>query len=400
MAQADVPLADELFAADISSFAHPLGGLEFYGHSPEFRDLINLCWDFTFTESREMDTAKKAYVFLPPAHGKSSLAKAMVLQASSNGLKALRFDGTVGTTVRELKDLQAQPGVLVVVDGLPEPSQPRSLLLDRFNSLKGAGVLFAEPGYASDAGLKPEITAIAMPHVDERYPDKVAWVLGLLLESLRDEAGAVPDDYMHAVRSLAKGAFMTLCRPRLGAKLSNIRALAEKISETIQLTVGLSSARLISDEDLASIFIEFHSSGSAQSAFGFRLWVEGESDSRLLHLVRRLALPVHGIDLSQGLAIVPLGSGRDGGTSKATEIVVNQRTKRNRDVFLLDCDEPGRHAQQELETLDQDVMLLDVKLACSRMTDNVEIEDLMRRTCAQHAASRMRPPSYKRLKPA
>jgi len=100
-----------------------------------------------------------------------------------------------------------------------------------------------------------------------------------------------------------------------------------------------------------------------------------------LNLVCQLARPVYGIDLGQGLTIIPLGLGRDGGTSKTTEIVVGQRTKRNRDVFLLDCDEPGRHAQKELEVLDQDVVLLDVKLACSRIGEAVEIEDLISVGC-------------------
>jgi hypothetical protein len=276
-----------------------------------------------------------------------------------------------------LKDLQPQQDVLVVVDGLPESSQPRSQLLERFNSLKGAGILFAELEYMSDASLRSDITAIGMSHVDERYPDKVAWILGLLIESLRDETGTVPEHFIHAVRSHATGAFMTLCRPRLGAKISSIRGLAERIGHAIQLTVGLRSAPTLSDEDLASVFVEFHSAGSQHIAPWFRLWVEGESDSRLLQLVCHLALPVHGIDLGQGLAITPLGVGRDGGTSKVTEIVVTQRTKRNHDVFLLDGDEPGRHSQRELETLDQDVLLLDVKLACSGMDGDVEIEDLI-----------------------
>ncbi|MEZ5399217.1 MAG: hypothetical protein R2729_06070 [Bryobacteraceae bacterium] len=381
MTHADVSLAADLFAGGVSSIAHAVGGLEFYGYSAEFRDLITLCRDFTLAESREVGVAKKAYVFLPDAHGKTSLAKAMVVQASSNGVKAFRFDGTAGATAKELKDLQMQQGVLIVVDGLPESSQPRSLLLERFNSLKGDGVLFAEPEYASDASLKPDITWISLPHVDERYPDKVAWIVGLLLELLRDEAGVVPDDCINAVQSLANSAFMTLCRPRLGEKISNIRDLAEKIAQAIQLTLGLGSAPSISDEVLASLFVEFHSSGIPRSPAGFRLWVEGESDSRLLYLVCQLALPAHGIDLGQGLTIIPLGSGRDGGTSKATEIVVNQRTKRNRDVFLLDYDDPGRHTRQELETLDQDVLLLDVKLACSRMDDDVEIEDLINVGC-------------------
>jgi hypothetical protein len=333
----------------------------------------------------------------------------MALEGASKGIAAFRFDGTAGATARELKDLQGREGVLTVVDGLPESSQPRSQLLERFNSLKGAAVLFAGPEYTSDASLKADTTAFAIPHVDERYLDKVAWVIGLLLESLRDETGAVPERFIGGVRSLATSSFMTLCRPRLGAKISKIGDLAVKIGQAIQLAVSLRSAPTLSDEDLASIFVEFHSAGLPQISSGFRLWVEGETDCRLLRLVCQLALSVHGIDLGQGLAIIPLGAGRDGGTSKATEIVVNQRTKRNHDVFLLDGDEPGRHAQQELQTLDQDVLLLDTKLACSGMDEDVESEDLINVGCldrfyAEHPALRpereiirYKPPMSRRL---
>jgi hypothetical protein len=296
-------------------------------------------------------------------------------------LKAVRFDGTLGATSKDLRDIQKQKDVLVIVDGVPETSQARSTLLERFNVLAGSAVLFARPEYSSDASLRPNITAVTLAHVDERYADKVAWLLGLVLESLRDETGTVPDNSTTAFRNLPIGVFTALCRVRMGEKVSIMRTLSEKIGQTIQLGVSLHTTPVLSDEDLAAIFVEFHSSGTHQNVLGFRLWVEGESDSRLLNLVCQLARPVYGIDLGQGLTIIPLGLGRDGGTSKTTEIVVGQRTKRNRDVFLLDCDEPGRHAQKELEVLDQDVVLLDVKLACSRIGEAVEIEDLISVGC-------------------
>jgi hypothetical protein len=381
MEQVDLRIVEELISGPVSVFSNELGGLEFYGYSPEFRDLVRFCHDFTMVESGESVASRKAYLFLPTSHGKSTFARAVASQASANGLDVLRFDGTLGSTSKELRELQARKDVLVIVDDVPETSQTRSTLLDRFNALKGPGLLFARPEYSSDANLRPDIPTITIAHVDERYFDKEAWLLGLVLESLRDQTGAVPEESIAAFRSLPKGVFATLCRVPLGEKVSNLRGLTEKIGQTIQLGVSLGTIPVLSDEDLAAIFVEFHSSGSPQNGAGFRLWVEGESDSRLLRLVSRLAHTAYGIDLGQGLTIIPLGVGRDGGTSKVTGIVVGQRTKRNRDVFLLDCDEPGRHAQQELEILDQDVLLLDVKLACARMDEDVEIEDLISVGC-------------------
>jgi hypothetical protein len=381
MEQVDLRIVEELLSGEVSEFSNELGGLEFYGHSPEFRDLLRFCRDFTLGEFGEPDASRKAYLFLPASHGKSSLAKAIAFQASANGLKAFRFDGAQGKTSKELNDLQAQKDVLVIVDGVPEASQPRTTLLERFNALKGSAILFARPEYSSDANLRPGITTVTIAHVDERYPDKVVWLLGLVLESLRDETGAVPENSIAALRSLPAGVLATLCRVHLGEKVSKMTVLSEKIGQAIQLGVSLGTTPVLSGEDLAAIFVEFHSSGSPQIGVGFRLWVEGESDSRLLNLVCRLAYPVYGIDLGQRLTIIPLGVGRDGGTSKATETVVSRRTKRYHDVFLLDCDEQGRHAQKELEMLDQDVVLLDVTLACSRMGDDVEVEDLISVGC-------------------
>ena len=381
MEKGDLRIVEELVLGEFSAFSIELGGIEFYGHSPEFRDLLRLCRDFAFADSGESSAPRKAYLFLPASHGKSSIAKAITIQASAGGLKAVRLDGTLGTTSKELKDLQTKKDFLVIVDGVPEASPARSMLLERFNALTGSAILFARPEYSTDASLRPDVSAVSIEHVDERFADKVAWLLGMVLESLRDDNGTVSEDSITALRSLSAGVFTSLCRVHLGEKVSQMRSLSEKIGQTIQLGLSLGTTPVLSDEDLASIFVEFHSSGHTQNFVGFRLWVEGESDSRLLNLVCRLAQPVYGVDLGQGLNIIPLGLGRDGGTSKTMEIVVGQRTKRNRDVFLLDFDEPGRHAYQELEMLDQDVVLLDAKLACSRMGEDVEIEDLISVGC-------------------
>ena len=127
---------------------------------------------------------------------------------------------------------------------------------------------------------------------------------------------------------------------------------------------------------------------------GFRLWVEGDSDCRVLKLVSRLANETKGIDLEEGLSILPLGRDREGGTSRALTVVLSEHTRRNKDIFLLDFDEAGRHAQEELEVLQQDVVLLDPKLSCSRSSSEVEIEDFISLSCLDsfyEAQSELRP---------
>src|SRR5712691_8095546 len=57
-----------------------------------------------------------------------------------------------------------------------------------------------------------------------------------------------------------------------------------------------------------------------------------------------------------------LGENREGGTSKILEVVLSEQTQRNMDIFLFDYDGPGRHAQEDLQVLQQDAMLLEPKL--------------------------------------
>ncbi|MCL4797714.1 MAG: hypothetical protein KJZ84_24330 [Bryobacteraceae bacterium] len=370
--------ADALFR-DPRLFTHELGGLEFYGYSTEFRELLELCREFARVDV--VRPPRKAYVFSDPAHGKSSLAKAISIQAASSGGRVVCLDGSVGTTAKDLKDLQQDSGVLAVIDGVPEAAGARSTLLDRFNSLKGSGVLLARREYVRDAGLKPDVLAVEIPHVDGRLVDKLAWLLGLVGEHLRDQGGLSSQEIIDGLRLVPVGALVTLTGVPMGPRISNLGSLATRIGQAIQLRVGLQSEQLLPEAELATIFVEFHSSGPTQPVPGFRLWVEGESDSRMLGLVCQLALRVHGIDLREGMAIVPLGQGRDGGTSKIAEVVVGRHTKRNRDIFLLDSDEPGRHAKEELEVLDQEVLLLDSRIACSRAESDVEIEDFVSLGC-------------------
>jgi len=377
----DIRSIVESLLRDPSLFTCALGGLDFYGHSIEFRDMLQLCSDFSKGENTA-SAPGKAYIFLHDAHGKTSLAKALSAETAALGGKVVRLEGTAGVAAKELLDLQKNGDVLVVVDGVPEASGLRSTVLERFNSLRGRAVLFARPEYISDASLKAEFPVVTLSHVDFRLVDKIAWLIGLIREYLRDEAGITLEaDIADALRFLPLNAMISLSGVPVGPKLSQLGTLAVKIGQALQLRAGLQSETPLPESELGTIFVEFHSSGQSQVPSEFRLWVEGESDSRLLKLVSRRALQVHGVDLEQGLAIIPLGLGREGGTGKVADIVVAGHTKRNRDIFLLDADEPGRHAKEELEILDQEAVLLDSNIACSRVEPEVEIEDFISIGC-------------------
>src|SRR5258708_1764138 len=142
----DTVLSDiESLLQDSSLCSRELGGLEFYGYSKEFRELLQLCNDFATAVSAEKELPRKAYVFLDEYHGKSSLAKAMAIQTEANGGKVFRFDGTIGSTSRDLKDLQTIDNALIIIDDLPEVAANRSTVLERINSLRRRAVLLARP---------------------------------------------------------------------------------------------------------------------------------------------------------------------------------------------------------------------------------------------------------------
>jgi hypothetical protein len=170
---------------------------------------------------------------------------------------------------------------------------------------------------------------------------------------------------------------MALSKVKLGSRIRELVNLASQIAEALQVQPDES----FTPEELTEIFLEFFSPSSEDGGEGFRLWVEGETDCRALKLVARLANGAHGIDMEEGLAILPLGEGRQGGTSKALEVVLTRRTRKNRDVFLFDFDDAGRHAQEELEILKQDVVILDPRISCTRSDSSAEIEDFISLAC-------------------
>lgn len=371
----------EQMLCDFSNFSFTLGGLEFYGSSTELRDLLQLCHDMASLRNDDATSTRKAYLFVERYHGKSSLAKATEVEAKGNGFSAYRFDGTVNATQKHLRDLEANADAIVVVDGVPEVAENRRVLLQRFNSLTGRSLLFASPEYQADANLDSSVQKLRLRHVDERPVDKLAWLIGLMREGLRDESGMVSRPMVGFLSQLPVRVLITLSGVALGTKVREFRTLADHIAQAFILKAELDPGQPFPQDELASIFIEFYSPGASPADLTFRLWVEGESDCRILKLVSRLAKRDRGTDLEEGLSIFPLGAGREGGTSKATEIVLAHRTRLNKDTFLLDNDDAGRHAEKELRILEQDVLLLDPRLACSRTDADVEVEDFISLTC-------------------
>ena len=220
-----------------------------------------------------------------------------------------------------------------------------------------------------------------LSHVDQRWLDKLAWLVGMTLESLRDSTGQVPPSLSRAVAELPARTLVSLANVRMSGLVKDIPVLANRIAETVRMRSELAPITRIDGEDVASIFVSSFLPGLDPAPPGFRLWVEGESDCRILKLVARRFANTHSLDFDQGLLIMPLGIGREGGTSKISEVVISNQTRRNNDLFLLDFDEAGRHAEEELHALKQDAMLLNPRLSCSRHDGDIEIEDYIALGC-------------------
>lgn len=379
---------------DISSFSSTIGGIEFYGCSEEYRKLLSVCRRFGAPCASPSQTAEKAYLFIESHQGKSAFSRATEVEARSNGIAAWCFDGAVGVTQKKLREVQSQTDSVVIIDGLPELADHRRVILERFNALSGRGLLFALPEYLSDALLDSRIRKVTLSHVDKRPADKLAWLIGLVREILRDENGIVQRPRADILSQLPIKLLLALSRVPLGARVGDLRVLAAEIAESMRLNIELQPGQPFPPEELAVIFTRLFATTTSRGGPGFRLWVEGVSDCQILHIASRLAKQELGIDLEEGLSILPLGEGRDGGTSVATEVVLSEQTKRNKDIFLFDFDEPGKHARDELQILHQDVVLLDPKLSCSRSSSGVEIEDFISVDCLDRfylANSNLRP---------
>jgi hypothetical protein len=361
--------------ASFSGFTEKLGGLEFYGNSPDFRKIFNICRCVVEGSETPNAASSKAYLFLGKYHGKTSIAKAVEREAQSKGLSTRLLDGKEGATQKTLMELVSDRNVVTILDGLPEASASRRTVLERFNRLEGRGVLLALPEYAADATLDDRTPTLLLSQIDQRPMDKLAWLIGLIREGLFDEAGRIPDALSRELGRIPGKAMLTLVGSHFGERITRISSLGRSIAEALRLRAGLESETPLPQEDLAEMFMQFYADRDADSAQGFRLWVEGETDSRLFALVAKLA------KLEGGLAVLPLGLDREGGTAKAIEIVIKERTRRNKDIFLFDSDQPGRHAKEELGVIGQEAILLDPKVSCSRVEPEVEIEDFVSLAC-------------------
>ena len=248
----------EQMLGDFSNFSKPFGGLEFYGNSTDFCDLIDCCRDFTSPPKEEDAVTRKVYLFLEPFHGKSAIYKASEIEAKANGLDTYRFDGTLGPTQRELRDLQPRTDALVIVDGLPEVAVNRRVVLERFNALSGQGLLLARSDYAADANLNSSFAKVVLSHVDRRPIDKVAWLIGLIRENLRDESGVIASDLASTLKRLPVKTLVALSHVPLGERVQELPTLGRRVAEALRLQVQLRPGEAYPQEDLAVIFMELY----------------------------------------------------------------------------------------------------------------------------------------------
>lgn len=358
-----------------------IGGLEFYGVSTEFKYMLRACSDLIGSGANGDILERKLHIFLEDHHGKTSLSKALDSEATRNGVQVFYLDGTVGLTQKSLRELKDSRESLVLLDGLPESAPQRAVILERFNSLTGKAILFSHPDYRFDALLDPQIQSIQLSHIDERPLDKLAWLIGFIRESIRDTSYAETNDLSSQMTLLPLTALVGLSRVALGPRISQLRLLASMCANAMRLRSELSPGESLSTEDLTTVFLEFYATPTQTQVGGFRVWVEGDTDSRLLKLVAKLGRASRGFDVHESLSIIPLGEGRDGGTSRIPTIVVEMGTRRYSDLFLFDCDPPGRSAKEKLQILEQDAILLDPQLSCSRCDIDVEIEDFISLSC-------------------
>jgi hypothetical protein len=358
-----------------------VGGLDFYGQSAEFNGIFQLCEDALAIVDNGEANERHAHIFLEQHHGKTSIAKALEIEGKAKGIRSLYLDGTIGLTQKTLLDLKGATDALVIVDGLPEAAPSRTILLERFRNLTGKAVLFASPNFSHDVGLVSSVPSAQLSHVDERPLDKIAWLLGLIREALGSSNEGGPEGLTQSIARLSVSSLLSISRIALGARVKDLKLLADKFSDLIQLRTDLGPLEHLSPEDVMELCLEFFAPPSAMSRVGFRVWVEGDTDTRLLKLASKLGRTKYDVDLEESLSIISLGTGRDGGTGKILSIIVERGTRKNSDLFVFDCDDPGRQAKDKVATLDQDAILLDPKLSCSRCDLEVEIEDFISLGC-------------------
>lgn len=366
---------------DFGEFTQTIGGLEFYGVSRELLSMLDTCREFASAKPENLGGVEKVCIFVERHHGKSSLARATYNEALRHGMKAYRLDGAENITQRKLNEIRTEAESLVILDDLPASVEPRRTLLERFKGFRGGALLLTNSEYLADAELSGVAFRIRLRHVDQRLEDKVAWLIGLVREELRLDGAEIPNDLLKALESISPELLATLCSQPFGTRVAKLKLLASEIANAIRFQVVPEEVKGPPDRELITVFMRFYAEPPPSATSGFRLWVEGESDVRIMKRAAALAKQRHGVDLEEGLAILPLGEGREGGTSKAGEVVLTYHTRKNNDVFLFDCDSDGQRALEELTVMKQEAMTLKPELSCCRYKGDAEIEDFVSLHC-------------------
>jgi hypothetical protein len=235
--------------------------------------------------------------------------------------------------------------------------------------------------HAPDAALAAFVSRHKTSHLDERSIDKLAIIVGYAREAFSQGVSGHEVDFS-SLRRLPKDVLVALVSTvRCGDKAAELPRIGEKIGRLVAARLALGDTANIEIDEMITLFEPLI--GTMPAGVGprsYRLWVEGDTDLRLLQLTAGLS----GADwpLLSGLEIGLIGTGgRGGGTSRLPETIARERTSPDWDLFLFDNDESGREAGALISKLGQRSLILPLQLAASASEDNIEIEDLVSVEC-------------------
>ena len=368
-------------AENFSDYTRHLGNEVFYGATQEFAGLLNLCEEAVSAISSS-EPRRLICIMLPHGHGKSALARAMERAARADGFDTCQcFDGTRNVVANEVQNLLKDQTALLILDGLPTAQNARQQVLTRL--IKGAAhvILLCAPVHAPDAALATFVSRYKTSHLDERSIDKLAIILGYAREAFAQGVADRDVDFS-SLRRLPKDVLIALVATvRCGDKAAELPRIGERIGRLIATRLALGDAANVEIDEMITLFEPLI--GTMPAGVGprsYRLWVEGDTDLRLLQLAARLSSTDR--PLLSGLEIGLIGtSGRGGGTSRLPETIARERTSPDWDLFLFDNDESGREAGTLIRKLGQRALILPLQLAASASEDNIEIEDLVSVEC-------------------
>ena len=373
----------------IDAFSWLVGGLVLYGCTPEWIELRQGITEFIATcantPREDPEGSQRLACFVPAGHGKTTIARLVKREIHSHRDVHLVVDGLTGSW-QTLRQAAEQPGSCFIVDGLPSDTASRSTTFGRLGQIKGDLLLLADPIHELDKGTEG-LEHLSLRHVDLRPADKACWLLGLIWEEARAREAQGGQEADSIVRRLPKPCMIALCDSyALEQRISNLTGFARSLVDRIVVD-GLGSPQAELD---AGAFLEvslplLRESETGRGPDRYHVWTEGETDVTILSLASRLAAGRLNGGLLEGLEIVATGMGREGGTTNMISVVMERRTHKSRDLFLLDNDPPGRRAKEILKDLDQRTMLLPEVFcrkqgACADMVE-VEIEDLISLSC-------------------